>query len=203
MDVATSVLIDSWVALELVCILDSQTVETVFNYQATPALTTEGEAIALATNWMTIMTPLLVAAGSAQLTFDHINVRAKNKTLPNVTITRLFPPGTVGATGGDASPGNATLAVKQMTGRSGKSYRGRNFWPGLAEGQTIGNQVISALITALSIIFTRNLTGFVGVVGTYIPCVPSRKLLQLHNIVAFSMDKFIDSQRRRLTGRGR
>lgn len=50
------------------------------------------------------------------------------------------------ATGNDAAasaPGQNTMAIKLATGFSGRSFRGRVFWPGIP-----ANQIVSGLLTA-------------------------------------------------------
>src|SRR5215216_2707941 len=89
-----------------------------------------------------------------------------------------------------ALPMNVSLTISFRTGLRGRSFRGRNYVVGLVEGQTTGaNQIDSATSAA-----------FVDANGDPIPraagvTTPITSVLVVDNIV--------DSQRRRLPGRGR
>jgi hypothetical protein len=57
-------------------------------------------------------------------------------------------------------------------------------------------------LTDVAALFARNLTGFLYNSIQYIPAVASRKNLDIHVLTGFVIDNLIDSQRRRLVGRG-
>lgn len=105
-------------------------------------------------------------------------------------------------------PGNATLAVSFRTGLAGRSFRGRNFVPGMTVGDVEGNTVTTgfagemsggyeALLTALVdsdftwVVVSRVTEGAIRATGLTTPVIA----------VAIT-DLLVDSMRRRLTGRG-
>jgi len=114
-----------------------------------------------------------------------------------------------GAQTGDPIPGSNTVAISFKTLNAGRSYRGRNYFVGLNEGQVSGNQITvtvrDALRTAWSIllatsatpppatwgVFSRFTAGAPRVTGVFTP------------ITNVTVDVDVDSQRRRLAGRGR
>lgn len=127
-----------------------------------------------------------------------------------------FPHAAVAGTraGGTADlPSSVCLAIKKVTGNLGRSGRGRWFWP-LGDVQAISGSndtVGAAYITAIE----AGLTAFQAAIeGSALPCQVGIVSYQ-HNNVARSAGLFqqitawsnsdatIDSQRRRLTGRGR
>lgn len=199
---ATSPAVDRWVSLELIAVQESQTVETVFQYQSSTPLISQGELIAFINSWATIMTPLIVAALSNAVTLLKIVAKTHNKTYPNVEAEYNFPVGTIGSLTGDVSPGNVTIAVKLLTGIIGRSYRGRQFWFGIAEGITSGNRMTSAGLSLLAQLWTRHLLGFSVLGIVYVPAVASRVKLVLRPVLEITIELFLDSMRRRLTGRG-
>jgi len=108
-----------------------------------------------------------------------------------------------------AMPNNVTLAIKKGTGLVGRSFRGRTYHPGLQEAQVTGNTVLSTVVDDL-----RDRYDLLREpLGALIPvnlCV----LSEVENgdprvtgictpVTGIGVDPIIDSQRRRLPGRGR
>lgn len=113
-----------------------------------------------------------------------------------------------GTAGGATLPGNVAFCVSFRTGLSGRSARGRNFVPGLTEAQVTGNTVESATVNALVAAYALLLNpvttgGYTWVIvqrrqdGVQLPAGITRNV---GSVVA--VDTNVDSQRRRLAGRG-
>jgi len=123
-------------------------------------------------------------------------------------------------THGDATdeimPGNVSICVSFRTGLRGRSFRGRNYFAGLTIGQVTGSEVISTQITAITTAY-----GFLGAdisatdwtwviasrfsgvdpdTGKPIPRAEG-VTTPVQSVVI--TDTIVDSQRRRLPGRGR
>lgn len=123
------------------------------------------------------------------------------------TAVSLAEAGSTGGIGSASLPGNATVAVSFRTAGRGRASRGRNYLSGLSESVVTGNQVSSAFASDVTtayetmisapptgwtwVVVSRQLNGVARTTGETIP-VTSAGLTDLH----------IDSQRRRLTGRG-
>lgn len=107
-----------------------------------------------------------------------------------------------------AMPNATTIAVKKSTGRAGRSYRGRVYHIGLTEAQVDNNRISAATVTALNaayeaLIDSYDAANFQWVVAsTYFNNAP-RVIGITTPIIGVSTDPVIDSQRRRLPGRGR
>lgn len=106
-------------------------------------------------------------------------------------------------------PNNVTVAVKWLTGLRGRSYRGRTYHIGLAEDQVTKNNVIPAHLITLANTYGELISLTVDV-GPAVMGIASR----FHNnsertvgvitpVTNVAVDATIDSQRRRLPGRGR
>lgn len=117
--------------------------------------------------------------------------------------------GSFGTLIGQCLPGNCTLAISFRTGSTGRSRRGRIYWPGLLESAVTNNQIASLQISAIVGVFDSLLGG--GITGpNWIWSVISRRQngVQLANGVCYPItavgvtDPFVDSQRRRLPRRG-
>src|SRR6476660_5608634 len=195
--------IDGWTTAEFIGSVAGQVVETIFTYKSEPPLTSEGDALALANLWRTTMQPLLINFLNNNFTLDRVVVKSHNATLPNVEGTSFFPAGTIGALTGDCSPGNVTIACKLLTGIAGRKNRGRQFMPGISGGITTLNIMTSAGLNLLQQIFVRHLLGWSVSGLVHIPAVASRKGVYLRVLISFVIDQYLDSQRRRLSGRGR
>lgn len=102
-----------------------------------------------------------------------------------------------------------TLVIKFTSGRSGRSYRGRMFWPVLMGAQVNNNYVAllyaGALVTATSDLFEdiKTATGDDHVIVSYQNDCAWRVDGVSTNVIGYSYtDLALDSQRRRLATRG-
>lgn len=108
-------------------------------------------------------------------------------------------------------PNNVTVVMSLRTALRGRSYRGRVYHIGLTESQVVGNTVDPALMTSLraNYTFLTNLEGDTGepvyqlAVLSYFTNNAVRPLGVATPVVSISSDGVIDTQRRRLPGRGR
>lgn len=125
---------------------------------------------------------------------------------PTVSNTDLAAsPGTY--TTSPALPGNATVTASFRTNGRGRSARGRNYIVGLGEDSVVGNTINPALRTAIENAYLALLpeisTGWQWVVvSRYHNGAPrvEGEFYPVTNVLV--VDPYVDSQRRRLTGRG-
>lgn len=121
-------------------------------------------------------------------------------------------PGAAGS--GGALPGNCTFCLQWQTGLAGRSQRGRLYLPGLSTGdlQAAPNQSLvssgraSVYVASLNALIAaiNALTGYSLVVVSYRHLNAWRTEGQTSTILnATYADLSVDSQRRRLVGRGR
>lgn len=110
---------------------------------------------------------------------------------------------------GAALPNNVTLAISWKTARRGRSYRGRTYHLGLVESQVTGNTVeaipYANLVTgyeALMDVADLTVDCKFGVVSRYSNKLP-RATGVFTEITGLQIDTTVDSQRRRLPGRGK
>jgi len=123
-----------------------------------------------------------------------------------VTYTAGLPQ--AGLISGDAMPNNVTITASFRTNGRGRSSRGRNFLLGLMEDQ-VSNNLVSLTFTGIWSDFFDVLLGlgasegFVWVVASRFADGDPRPLGQTRPITAYTfVDQTVDSQRRRLPGRG-
>lgn len=115
----------------------------------------------------------------------------------------------------EALPNNVTLAIKWTTGFSGRSFRGRTYFLGLADSGVNGNIAAPTTITNISGWYQDFLDGIPAanadwalVVASFYSGVDAngdpipRSTAVLTPVIGLSIDNVIDSQRRRLPGRG-
>ena len=198
----SSVQIDKWVTLDLVVQTGGGFAETVFNYNATVMPIPEGDLFAFAVAWRTIMTTFLTSALTVGDRLDRVEVKTHNATTYNTEAISYFPSGTYGTWGSAPSPNNVAVAVKLLTGIIGRSNRGRQFWLGLPLQAASSDVLTSTGLNLIAQVFTRHLLGYSANGVTYIPTIASRKHQYIRNVVEFFIDSVMDSQRRRLSGRG-
>lgn len=114
-----------------------------------------------------------------------------------------------GALNEDALPNNCAFVISLKTGLTGRSARGRWYWHGLVESQASASHMAAtpaaAIVTAMNALFAAmNGISAAMVIVSYFnnnaPRVGGPITFQITSLVA--TDTVIDSQRRRLPGRG-
>jgi len=124
---------------------------------------------------------------------------------PSVTL----PVATAGTASGISFPGGTTFAVKFSGGVSGRSGRGRMFYIQLHSAQISGDQVTAgdaaAIVVAIGEFFddVETATGLTHVVTSYCHAGAWRTTASNTPVINYiATDNNVDSQRRRLAGRG-
>jgi len=114
-----------------------------------------------------------------------------------------------GTLSGTGLPGNVTVSIKFGSGVSGRSNRGRMYWPGISTSQVSGNQLLdsvaSAFVSDVSDFFDAitTATGYIHVITSYCHNKVWRTAAVNNEVISYLLvDKNLDSQRRRLAGRG-
>jgi len=110
----------------------------------------------------------------------------------------------------EAAPNNCTMAVSFRTSLSGRSNRGRNYVPCLSNGEVTGNNISSTFATDVVNAYSELLFGGGALPAGWVWVVVSRFTAGAPRVVGtfqevFSVlvtDLIVDSQRRRLPGRG-
>lgn len=115
----------------------------------------------------------------------------------------------VGTNAEPGHPSHVTFAVKWNTGFAGRSYRGRTYHIGLPLLTTSGNALLGSYLNSAKVHYETILTDIpaydpnaVLVVASYYHNKAPRATAILTPIVSVTVDGTLDSQRRRLTGRG-
>lgn len=110
-------------------------------------------------------------------------------------------------------PNNVTAAVKFLTGFTGRSNHGRNYFVGLGENQAVGNTLSDSAQSAILAAYDELGTYLVGLAASHVVAslysgvdsegkpIP-RVAGVVKTVTQYAMDNLLDSMRRRLTGRG-
>lgn len=131
------------------------------------------------------------------------------RTESDFTFTNDANSGTAGGAIVASDPNNVTLAISFRSGMTGRSFRGRNFIPGLPGSSISNNRVSATLANALAGAYEILMgedsvaTGFTwGVISRRTGGAqrPSGIVTPITQVVV--VDTIVDSQRRRLPGRG-
>lgn len=144
---------------------------------------------------------------STQITFVRLEV--KNLDIDAGGVAVYTPaPNTHGGTSSDSEPGNVAFCVSLRTAQTGRSYRGRKFIAGLPQNGRVGNQMdptwISGALAAMNelLAFLVSLDKVLVVVSRIQDGLELIEAIATPVIAISATDRNIDSQRRRLTGRG-
>lgn len=199
------------VQAELVFSLHGSVVENTLSFEASaPVGGTEMADLAqvLAAWW-----PANVAAYvSNELSLTRVDVRGLDSATAATHSEPVIPaaPGTIND---QALPGNCSLCISFRTALGGRSFRGRNYVPGITEGNSTGSQVASANANGILTAY-NGLQAYVAanafaatwtwvVVSTRAGGVDRAAGVTTPITSAILVDYVVDSQRRRLPGRGR
>ena len=149
-------------------------------------------------------------AWKAQLPPEYVHAEVYGTDLTNATSftsTNTSQANVAGSKAGTGLPGNVTFCISFRTVNRGRSGRGRNYWPLLAEADVTGNFLSTAQRNLILGVYNRLIsappTGWVwGVLSRYTNGAPRvNGLFQpITNVIA--VDDAVDSQRRRLAARG-
>jgi len=147
-----------------------------------------------------------------QLSFDLTLVGAKITDLSSATSFAADfsapTPNPAGAIGVGALPGNVALCVSMRTLGRGRSSRGRNYVAGLPESKVDGNTVQAPTVAAIEDAYNSLHDGTVAapwvqvVVSRFTAGAPRPAGVAAEVTNARVVDPYVDSMRRRLTGRG-
>lgn len=198
---------DDVVQVELVYTQDTQRVANVLHYQTDFAFV-PSDMIALGNAligaWVSDVSPN-VHADVALVEVGVIDLRAEFASAVSVT-TGLPANGAYSVS--SAMPNSVTLSITKRTALRGRSYRGRIYHVGLAEGMVQQNTVDSARAALIVAAWSEFLTVPVGentwrmVVASRFANNQPRTVGEATIVDNLTTDGIIDSQRRRLPGRG-
>lgn len=162
----------------------------------------EALGLAVQTWWITEHRALV----SAQVSYREIFVRDLT-TQSGLERQFIVDPPQTGAVAGDAVPSNVTFSISFRTGFAGRSFRGRNYIPPINEGQISANRMLAPIVADWITVY-QNLGAAIPADWTWVilsrfsdgqPRVNGLPTPVLGVQVA---DDVVDSQRRRLPGRG-
>lgn len=186
---------------------NAQLVENVFSCRFSSGVFTAGDLLDLAneiedrvtTDWLPLM--------ATTVTFTEVYAEAWSETLPiSATASGANAPGTAS---GDSMPGNNALCLSLRSAFAGRSRRGRLYTIGMTEGHQTAGVVTTtyrnAWLTAMADLRAAltNLGWEMVIVSLYSNGAPRATPLVTEVQTVISVDTIVDSQRRRLQGRGR
>ena len=113
-------------------------------------------------------------------------------------------PAEPGTRSGTAESGNVTLAISWRAGLAGRAYRGRIYFPGLVEPDVNANDTIgTAAVAGLAAVGAAFLLNYNAPTGIGQLVLFHRNDNLFSTVVSIVLEALVDSQRRRLAGRGR
>lgn len=135
-----------------------------FGVHITQTAGTTGAA-ELAAHWAANMTPLVIAATSAEVNWDEVIVADVNplgKSSVHVAFTQPSP----GAITGDCLPGQNSVVVQLLTGNKGRGGHGRFYVPGVSETNHVNGLLTGTQLTAIQAL-ANGLENFYGPGGLF------------------------------------
>lgn len=187
--------------------VDGLTIDNVHNFEFPGTLTTsilDDLALSVITSWIANM----AAALSEEVILNF--VKATDLTSDSApTVTRFPPPATNGDVPSDTPPTNAAVVVTETTDGRGRSFRGRSYTGGFPRVEmadaghiTTGYQTDLATSFAVYMADIEDDNGCDHVVVSRRHNNADRANAVMTPITGYAVELSIDSQRRRLAGRG-
>jgi hypothetical protein len=153
---------------------------------------------ALQTWWTTYYAPMVPSS----ISLVNIHLQVYDPTGNPYVYDRNVSPPVVGGRGSTPEAGNVSLSLSLRAGLAGRAYRGRMYLAALPTGDTAVNDVVSSFLISLAA------TAITALIGPSLP--PGVAAVIFHRndnlfstVVAGVIENIVDSQRRRLPGRGR
>ena len=195
------------IQVELVYLWNGQRCQNVLHYMTVGAPTVEQmEAVAqFFVDWFGTTMDLLTVNTCSLVEIRVFDMATENA--PGITYASGLP--LLGAITSSATmPNSVTVSVTKRTALRGRSFRGRVYQVGLTEGMVEGNNVIPAQVAAITAAWNtvKDITDgtevfTLGVVSRFSGGQPRTQGI-ITEVQSFTCDGVIDSQRRRLPGRG-
>jgi hypothetical protein len=176
--------------------------ETTFSLRKDAGPTPSGTDLRqLAQDWWNHHQAELRACYSTAVNFVSVTLRDMSSSAGQEGVYNI-PGGTNGTHASDPTPYSNALVASLRSSFVGRSGRGRWYFTGLGEDTVSGNSATAgqALLVAAAAGLMASFSGNATFATT--PVIASRQYLVLRPILTVIVDIFVDSQRRRLTGRG-
>jgi len=193
------------IRVEAIYTYDGQIVENVLHYQTDPTPDAT-EMTAFAAQWVTQWQAGIRATQPTNVSLNTVKVTSLDSEFaPGIEYTTGLP--LAGTATGTGLPNNVTVAVRYLTALRGRSYRGRSFHIGIRATDVLLNQITTTFQTNLRAAYILMLNVatpqayFQGVLSRYEGGV-LRPEGVFTDITSVQVERVIDSQRRRLPGRG-
>lgn len=153
---------------------------------------------ALQTWWTNFYAPMV----PSQYALVNIHMQVYDPTGSPYVLDRNVSPAVGGSRGSTPEAGNVSLSLSLRAGLAGRAYRGRIYLAGVNEGDVSSTDIVSSGLVALAA------NALTALIGPSLPAGTSAVIFHRNDnlfsaIVAAVVENIVDSQRRRLPGRGR
>lgn len=194
------------VAVEMRGVLHGQRVENVLHFRAAGAISQESLQGLVNAIGELVSSEEYLAYWPNEFQWTEIYARDLTTAI-GVQASDTTVAGSVG-TGGVGMPGNVTIAITLRSGLTGRSARGRVYWMGLTEGAIVGNAV-SGPVVAGYVDVLEDIRAEALLAGFELVVLSRQQAgVVLANAIGYDVvtigatDLNVDSQRKRLAGRG-
>lgn len=195
------------VMVELRATLDGQKVENRWHVNAFHE-PTAADLTSIGNNVITTVINDWIPTMPDALTLREVHLRSLHAA-NGIELTVPFPVPTAGSLLGLVTPSNVTICVSLRSNASGRSARGRLYWMGLRQSDVTVNTLSStrgaAIVAAVQAMKDQLVAaGYAWTVVSYFANKVPRPGGPVYFLVqtALLVDNTVDSQRRRLPGRG-
>jgi len=186
---------------------NGQVVENTAYFEFTPGAPTAGDVLDLLNEIRTVIQEELMPLLNETIALVRL-VGTLLTAIDSLSTTLNVSPPFAGSSAGESLPNNVTYCISFITNARGRSFRGRNYVPGLGNGQVDGNNIVSTTRTALLAYYSTlkaavsELSWEMVVVSRFEDGVARTTGVTTPITTFTTFDTVVDSQRRRLPGRG-
>lgn len=186
-------------------LLDGQEIANVFHVDVGASVTT-GDMNDIIDEFETWLTAELLPNLSDDYEVTAITARDLT-TVTGALIERPQDPFLAGGQAAGSLPNNVALCATWFTAQAGRSYRGRTYIPAVDETNVTLSRIASVTAAAfatamIELVNQLTVAGYTLVVASFFSNLVPRVAAVLTPIIAVGVNTVMDSQRRRLPGRG-
>jgi hypothetical protein len=168
---------------------------------ANPAGWTLATMAALAVDTQSWINSAYKTLVSTPITWYLISVRLYNPSNPLAYDLSISPP-IAASQAGPAEAGNVTATLSLRTGLAGRKYRGRMYVAAISENHVAQNDLLTSAYVALAGTVTQAFLTAMNA-GSRVAAIFHKATNTYTAVNGYAIENIVDSQRRRLPGRGR
>ena len=196
------VVIPNWVLFHINMLANANEMQYTWSYRSSTNVVSPTTLNGFCQDLWTAIVGQWQTAHNIATALQSITAETRYPSGANYTGLYLAPSTTLGARNSPILPGNVALAISKLSGVRGRKYNGRMFLTSIGEADAAGDLADNAYAAAAIAFAAKHLLSMTRDSVVLSPGVASRAGGFVTEFNRVRLGTILDSQRRRLTGRG-